>query len=116
MRPKEPQVAQDEEEQQVPNIIQVKAPSSTQVAPPSTQQDQILGMPTRNPLDDDHEVAQDEAQLQVTHPRVRETIQKNNPVKNILGDIQKGVTTRSRVANFCEYYSFVSTLEPLKVD
>ena len=37
VRPKEPQVAQEEEEQQVPNIIQVQDPSSTQVAPPSTQ-------------------------------------------------------------------------------
>ena len=35
---------------------------------------------------------------------------------NILGDIQKGVTTRSRIANFCEFYSFVSSLEPLKVE
>ena len=35
---------------------------------------------------------------------------------NILGSITKGVTTRSRLATFCEYYSFVSFLEPLKVD
>jgi hypothetical protein len=37
-------------------------------------------------------------------------------VDNILGDIAKGVTTRSRVATFCEHYSFVSFLEPLKVE
>ena len=35
---------------------------------------------------------------------------------NILGSISKGVTTRSRLATFCEHYSFVSSLEPLKVD
>jgi hypothetical protein len=35
---------------------------------------------------------------------------------NILGDIEKGVTTRSRVANFCEQYSFVSSFEPFKVE
>jgi hypothetical protein len=28
----------------------------------------------------------------------------------------RGVTTRSRLANFCEFYSFVSSLEPLKVE
>jgi hypothetical protein len=33
-----------------------------------------------------------------------------------LGDIHKGVTTSSRIANFCENYSFVSSLEPLKVE
>jgi hypothetical protein len=37
-------------------------------------------------------------------------------VDNILGDIKKGVTTRSRVANFCQHYSFVSSIEPFKVE
>jgi hypothetical protein len=36
-------------------------------------------------------------------------------VDNILGDIKKGVTTRSRVANLCQHYSFVSSMEPFKV-
>jgi hypothetical protein len=33
-----------------------------------------------------------------------------------VGDISKGVQTRSRVASFCEHYSFVSSLEPNRVD
>jgi hypothetical protein len=37
-------------------------------------------------------------------------------VDNILGDIKKAVTTRSRVANFCKHYSLVSSLEPFKVE
>jgi hypothetical protein len=37
-------------------------------------------------------------------------------VNTILGDIQKGVTTRSRVAHFCEHYSFVSSIEPHRVE
>jgi hypothetical protein len=36
-------------------------------------------------------------------------------VNNILGDIGKGVTTRSRVTNFCKHYSFFS-FEPFKVE
>ena len=35
---------------------------------------------------------------------------------NILGSISKEVTTRSRLATFCEHYSFVSSLKPLKVE
>jgi hypothetical protein len=31
-------------------------------------------------------------------------------VNNILGDIKKGVTIRSHVANFCQHHSFVSSL------
>ena len=42
--------------------------------------------------------------------------QRDHPVDNILGSIRRGVTTRSRSASFCEHYSFVSSLEPLKVD
>jgi hypothetical protein len=37
-------------------------------------------------------------------------------MNTILGDIQKGVTTRSRVAHFCEHYSFVSSIEPYRVE
>jgi hypothetical protein len=42
-------------------------------------------------------------------------IQRDHPMDRILGDISKGVTTRSRVAKFCEHYSFVSSIEPFKV-
>jgi hypothetical protein len=37
-------------------------------------------------------------------------------MNNILGDIKKGVTTRSLFANFCEHYSFISFFEPFKVE
>jgi hypothetical protein len=33
-----------------------------------------------------------------------------------LGDISKGVTTHSRLANFYEHYSFVSSIEPFRVE
>jgi hypothetical protein len=35
--------------------------------------------------------------------QIRAAIQKNHPADQILGDISKGVTTRSRLANFCEH-------------
>jgi hypothetical protein len=37
-------------------------------------------------------------------------------VDNILGSIKRGVTTRPRLAIFCEFYSFVFSFEPLKVE
>jgi hypothetical protein len=51
----------------------------------------------------------------VPYPRVHQGIQRDHPMDNILGSIRRGVTARSRLANFCEFYSFVSSLEPLKV-
>jgi hypothetical protein len=63
---------------------------------------------------DDH-VMEEEAQP--TPPtQVQATIQRNHPVDQILGDISKGVTTRSRLVNFCEHYSFVSSIESFRVE
>jgi hypothetical protein len=50
------------------------------------------------------------------HPRVHQAIQRDHPVNSILGDIHKGVTTRSRVAHFCEHFSFVSSIEPYRIE
>ena len=47
---------------------------------------------------------------------MHQSIQWDHPVDNILGSIRKGVSTRSRLATFCEHYLFVCSLEPLKVD
>jgi hypothetical protein len=48
--------------------------------------------------------------------QVRAMIQRYHPIDQILGDISKGVTTRSRLATFCEHYSFVSSIEPFRVE
>ena len=40
--------------------------------------------------------------------RIHHVLAKNHPVDQIIGDISKGVQTRSRIALFCEHYSFVS--------
>jgi hypothetical protein len=35
---------------------------------------------------------------------------------SIIGDISSGVETRSRLASFCVHFSFVSSIEPKKID
>jgi hypothetical protein len=94
--------------------------SSTKASPPTQDDDhqedgndQGGGVEQEEEEKDDE---QEESRNQVPHPRVHQSIQWDHPVDNILGDIAKGVTTRSRVATFCEHYSFVSFLEPLKVE
>jgi len=111
--------------------------SSTRVEPPSIPLDQ--GQSQDHGDDHDHEQDQEihedgethepqgqnndgddeepiQRQSQVTHPRVHQSVQRDHPVDNILGSIQRGVTTRSRLQNFCGFYSFVSSLEPLRVE
>jgi hypothetical protein len=90
--------------------------SSTMVHPPTQGSEQV-------PQEDgqDQGGAQEERVMEEEAPRVpptqvRETIQRHHPVDQILGDISKGVTTCSRLANFCEHYSFVSSIEPFRVE
>jgi hypothetical protein len=67
--------------------------------------------------DDNKEDKEDGQEIQgqrPPHPRVHQAIQRDHPVNSILGDIHKGVTTRSRVAHFCEHYYFVSSIEPYR--
>src|SRR5688500_10630356 len=88
-------------------------------------------LPLQPPTQDDEQVHQEEAcnqggaqddhvmeeeAPQAPPTQVRATIQRNHPVDQILGDISKGVTTRSRLVNFCEHYSFVSSIEPFRVE
>jgi hypothetical protein len=40
----------------------------------------------------------------------------DHPLDTIIEDISRGVQTRSRLASFCEYVSFVSSIEPKKID
>jgi hypothetical protein len=69
--------------------------------------------------DEDEQDKEDDQEIRdqrPPHPRVHQEIQRDHPVNSILGDIHKGVTTRSRVAHFCEHYSFVSSIEPYRIE
>ena len=51
-------------------------------------------------------------QVQVLQPT---NITRDHPLDSIIGDISRGVQTRSRLASFCEYFLFVSSIEPKKI-
>jgi hypothetical protein len=100
---------QEQQEQDQPS-------SSTMVHSPTQDDGQVHQEEAR-----DQGGAQEEQVMEEEAPRdpptqVRATVQRNHPVDQILGDISKGVTTRSRLANFCEHYSFVSSTEPFRVE
>jgi hypothetical protein len=97
--------------------VQDQLSSSTMVQPPTQNEDQV-------PQDDgmDQRGAQeqgDKEEEEVPHAsstQVHTNIQRDHLVDQILGDISKGVIMRSRIANFCEHYSFVSSIEPFRVE
>ena len=116
-------------ESEEPTHAQDQPTSSNQASPPTQDEDQAQDNEDEDqedepPQEEDNdqggdEVDQDKEDDQgqrPPHPRVHQAIQRDHPVNSILGDIHKGVTTRSRVAHFCEHYSFVSSIEPYKVE
>jgi hypothetical protein len=80
--------------------------------PPQEEDNDQGGDEVNEDKEDDHEIQGQK----LPHPKVHQAIQRDHPVNSILGDIHKGVTTRSRVAHFCEHYSLVSSIEPYRVE
>jgi hypothetical protein len=112
-------------ESEEPPQTQDQPSSSIQASPPT--QDEELAQEEEDEDQDDEPPKEDiyqggdeddqEIQSQrPPHPRVHQAIQRDHPVNSILGDIHNGVTTRSWVAHFCEHYSFVSSIEPYRVE
>jgi hypothetical protein len=116
-------------ESEEPTLAQDQPSSSMQVSPPTQDEDQAQDDEDQEdepPQEEDNDQGgdqvnkdkEDEQEIQgqrPPHPRVYQAIQRDHPFNSILGDIHKGVTTRSRVAHFYEHYSFVSSIEPYRV-
>jgi hypothetical protein len=97
--------------------VQDQPSSSTMAQPPTQDEEQVHhddGMDQGGAQE--QEGREEEGVPQTPSTQVRTNIQRDHPMDQILGDISKGVTTHSRIANFCEYYSFVSSIEPFKVE
>jgi hypothetical protein len=119
-------------ESEEPPQAQDQPSSSIQASPPTqdeemTQDDEDHDQDDESPQEEDidqggdeeDEDKEDDQEIQdqrLPHPRVHQAIQRDHLVNSILGDIHMGVTTRSRVAHFCEHYSFVSSIEPYRID
>jgi hypothetical protein len=115
-------------ESEEPQNAQDQPSSSTQTSPPTQNEDEDQideGEDQANepPQDDGNDQGGDaneqdkeDEEQRPPHLRVHQAIQRDHPVDTILGDIHKGVTTRSHVAHFYEHYSFVSSIEPHRVE
>jgi Flp pilus assembly protein TadG len=52
-------------------------------------------------------------QVQVLQPT---NVARDCPLDFIIGDISRGMQTRSRLTSFCEHFSFMSSIKPKKID
>jgi hypothetical protein len=117
-------------ESEKPPQAQDQPSSSMQASPPIQDEDQAQEdeneedePPQEEDMDqggdEDDQDKEDDQEIRdqrPPHPRVHQAIQRDHPINSILGDIHKGVTTISRVAYFCEHYSFVSSIEPYRIE
>jgi hypothetical protein len=115
-------------ESEEPTQAQDQPSSSNQASPPTQEEDQAQDDENEDqeepPQEEDNDQGgdandqdkEDDQGPSSPHPRVHQAIQRDHPVNSILDDIHKRVTTRSRVAHFCEHYSFVSSIEPYRVE
>jgi hypothetical protein len=116
-------------ESEEPPQAQDQPSSSMQASPPTqdedkAQDDENEDQEDEPPQEEDNDQGgdandqdkEDDQGQRLPHPRVHQAIQRDHLVNSILGDIHKGVTTRSQVAHFCEHYSFVSSIEPYRVE
>jgi hypothetical protein len=51
--------------------------------------------------------------VQVLQPS---NVARDHPLDSIIGEISRDVQTRSRLTSFCEHSSFMSFIEPKKID
>jgi hypothetical protein len=65
------------------------------------------------PVNDSSPTTTQDASFQ---PKIHNVIEKDHPIDQVVGNINKGVQTRSRLASFCEHYSFISCGEPTRIE
>jgi hypothetical protein len=110
-RPREVTKVEDEKDQVLSNSnVQASGPHDKNLDSSSSQvQDQQVASTSSQPNDQ----PSTSNEVQVLQPT---NIARNHPLDSIIGDISRGVQTRSRLALFCEHFSFVSFIEPKKID
>ena len=107
-----PRQMNDEEDDQVQVLSNSNMQDDTNQASTSgshdNEQDQVAS--TSSQPNDQASASNQVSILQPTN------IARDHPLDTIIGDISRCVQTRSRLASFCEHFSFVSSIEPKKID
>ena len=102
----------DEEDDQVQVLSNSNVQVDTNQASSSGSHDNVQDQQVASTLSQPNDQAS-ASSIPILQPT---NIARDHPLDTIIGDISKGVQTRSRLALFCEHFSFVSSIEPKKID
>ena len=112
LRPREVIDIEDDKNQVLSNSNVQASGSHDQIQASTSDgnvQDQQMASSSSQPSDQSNA----SNQVQVLQPT---NVARDHPLDTIIGDISRGAQTRSRLASFCEHFSFVSSIEPKKID
>jgi hypothetical protein len=91
--------------------VQVSGSHDQNQASSSSQAQDYQQVSSTSSLPNDQPSARN--QVQVLQPS---NVARDHPLDLIIGDISRGVQIISRLALFCEHFSFVSSIEPKKIE
>jgi len=98
---------------QVLSNSNVQASGSHDISQASTSGAQVKDQQVTSSSSQSNDQPSVSNQVQILQPT---NIARHHPLDHIIGDISRGVQTRSRLASFCEHFSFVSSIELKKIE
>ena len=109
LRPRQVNDDEDDQVQVLSNSnVQVDTNQASSNGSHDNEEDKVAGTSSQS---NDHASASN--QVPIVQPT---NIARDHPLNTIIGDISRGVQTRSRLVSFCEHFSFVSSIEPKKIE
>jgi hypothetical protein len=108
-----PRQVNDEEDDQVQVLTNSNVPDDTNQASSSDSHDNVQDQQLASTSSQPNDQASIRNQVLILQPT---NIAMDHTLDTIIGDISRGVQTRSRLTSFCEHFSFVSLIEPKKIE
>jgi hypothetical protein len=106
-----PRQVDNDEDDQVQVILNVQ--DDTNHASTSGSHDNMQDQQVASTSSQPNDQASASNQVPILQPT---NIAKDHPLDTIIGDISRDMQTRSRLASFCEHFSFVSFIESKKIE
>ena len=107
-----PRQVNDDEDEQVQVLSNSNMQADTNQASTSGSHDNVQDQ-VASTSSQPNDQASASNQVPILQPT---NISRDHPLDTIIGDVSRGVQTRSRLALFCEHFSFVSSIELKKID
>ena len=112
IRPREVIDVEDDKNQVLSNS-NVQASGSQDESQASASVDKVHDQQVASSSSQQNDRSNGSNQVQVLQPT---NFARDHPLDSLIGDISRGVQTRTKLASFCEHFSFVSFIEPKKID